>query len=40
MGRIAIALFLFVVGGLWLVIRAGFTDPGMGKEYVEVTTID
>jgi len=31
---------LFLVGGLWLVIRAGFQEPGMGKEYVRVTKLD
>lgn len=31
---------LFVVGGLWLVIRAGFQEPGMGKEYVRIVPME
>ena len=33
-------LALLVVGGLWLLIRAGFTDPGMAKSYVEVIPME
>jgi hypothetical protein len=31
---------LLVVGGLWLLVRAAFTDPGMSKSYVEVVSME